>query len=154
MQHESLNLCSDCHQNLPFESFYKCKLGKFGLQKCCKQCLAIRSRGIAARKNNQTQRAYPNRTTDRHLYIALREGFPGFKIGQSKNIKQRLYALKHKYGCSVKLFALFENLGFLESDMHHALKQFRIAGPGKDRELYNAAPELAVQRVAELSASS
>ena len=154
MQNGSEKLCSDCDQKLPFDSFYRCKFGRYGLQRPCKKCLAIRSRGIAARRKNLTQRAYPNRATDRHLYIALREGFPGFKIGQTKDVKRRMNALKHKYGCSMKLFALFEHLGFLESDMHHALRKFRITGPGKDRELYNATPELALQRVAELYASS
>lgn len=32
-------LCRDCKLELPFEDFYKCKTGKFGLQAKCKKCL-------------------------------------------------------------------------------------------------------------------
>ena len=153
MENISTKACSDCTQILPFSEFYRCKFGKFGLLRPCKTCMIKRAQRRHARAKQETTRAYPNKVTDRHLYIVLREGFQGFKIGQSKNVRQRMRGLKHKYGCNILPFAVFENLGFLESDLHFALRQFRIKGTTKDRELYDAPIILALEKIHELMAS-
>lgn len=53
--------CNTCKEDLPFDAFYKCKSGKFGLQAKCKRCLKEYEL-----KNKDRIKAYRKKWRDEH----------------------------------------------------------------------------------------
>ena len=137
--------CLDCGLNHDLDGFYNEKL------RYCKPCMKIRSKGQYARKTHRALHAYPNKRNGRHLYVVSREGLPGFKIGSSKNVDNRMRSLRKQYKCNVAQHAVFRDLGCLESDVHFLLRDYKL--PGKERELFDISLDRILAAIGQLIVS-
>jgi len=63
-----------------------------------------------------------------HLYFIQEKGTGYIKIGRSVDPKRRLRALQTGNGSTLKLVAVFEGQGNLETHLHDTLASWRLKG--------------------------
>ena len=142
-----IKTCLDCGLALALNNFYN-GTGLFGKHVYCKTCMKARSRRHYARLTSRGIPAHPHKDKARDLYVVSREGLPGFKVGSSKKLDNRMYALKWRYKTNIVQHAVFRELGYLESDVHFLLRESRL--PGKEREVFDVPLNRVLSAIARL----